>query len=101
MADDYRGCAAIHTMVESADPESPAHQVAARHELATIAYLRDLLVAAGYNDADGLAETLNLLADGAIITAIRLRNARPAEMAKGIAADLLARDKAGAASAGQ
>src|SRR3981081_1637597 len=45
--DDFRGCAFINTMIEAADRDSAAHQVAAAHKTKVTAYLDELLAAAG------------------------------------------------------
>ncbi|WP_424187206.1 TetR/AcrR family transcriptional regulator [Actinokineospora sp. G85] len=93
-ADDYRGCVSINTMVEAADPTSAAHRAAAEHKAELVEYLRGLLVERGHADAEALARHLVLLVDGAIVTALRERIARPAHQAKSLAALMLARDPA-------
>ncbi|MGV9775027.1 TetR/AcrR family transcriptional regulator [Streptosporangium sp. NPDC003464] len=87
---DFRGCAFINTMVESADPDSPAHRVAAGHKNRVIGYVESLLVAAGHRDPAVLARQLVMLMDGAIVTALRERSAAPAGQARAVAAALLA-----------
>ncbi|KAA5836867.1 helix-turn-helix domain-containing protein [Saccharopolyspora hirsuta] len=88
-AEDFRGCASINTMVEMADPSSPAHQVAAEHKEKVIDYLDGLLAAEGKARHRELAEQLMLLIDGANVTALRERTAAPAHRAKAIAESLL------------
>jgi AcrR family transcriptional regulator len=90
-SDDFRGCASINTMVEIADPDSPAHQVAAAHKRAVVEYVDGLLTAAGHSDHVALAEQFVLLIDGALVTALRERTSAPAYRARAIAAALLAR----------
>ncbi|MGV9721853.1 TetR/AcrR family transcriptional regulator [Nocardia beijingensis] len=87
---DFRGCAFINTMVEVADRESAAHQVADRHKRRVIEYLDELLTAAGRSDADELAAELALLVDGAIVTAVREGTPEAASRARAIAERLLA-----------
>ncbi|MEU2090467.1 TetR/AcrR family transcriptional regulator [Nocardia beijingensis] len=87
---DFRGCAFINTMVEVADRESAAHQVADRHKRRVIEYLDELLTAAGRSDADELAAELALLVDGAIVTAVREGTPEAASRARAIAKRLLA-----------
>ncbi|WP_158890466.1 TetR/AcrR family transcriptional regulator [Amycolatopsis anabasis] len=87
--DSFRGCASINAMVELADPDSQAFQVAAEHKRSLIEYLDGLLADAGYRDHAVLADQFVLLIDGAIITALRERTAEPALRAKAIAAALL------------
>ncbi|MFD5557349.1 TetR/AcrR family transcriptional regulator [Streptomyces sp. NPDC127068] len=87
--DDYRGCAAINTIIESADPESAAHRVAAAHKDDVVRYLTGLLTTAGSPRPAELADQFLLLIDGAIVTAQRERDARAAHRARTIAAALL------------
>jgi len=88
--DDFRGCAFINTMIEMADPDSPAHRVADRHKRRVIDYLAELLEDAGRDDAAELAPEFALLVDGAIVTAVRESSPAAAERARAIAARLLA-----------
>jgi len=89
--DDFRGCAFINTMIEAADRDSAAHQVAAAHKSAVTEYLDTLLAEAGRPDHAALAPELMLLVDGAIVTALREGTPEPRSGAKRIAAALLAR----------
>lgn len=89
-ATNFRGCASINAMVELADPHSAGHEVAAGHKRAVIDYLDGLLRAAGRTDHAELAEQFMLLVDGAIVAALRERNAAPARRAKSMAGALLA-----------
>jgi AcrR family transcriptional regulator len=92
-SDEFRGCAAINTMVEIADPASLAHQVATASKRSVIDYLDELLAAAGHAEHAALAEQFMLLIDGALVTALRERNAAPALRARAIAAALLAQSE--------
>ncbi|WP_370149440.1 TetR/AcrR family transcriptional regulator [Streptacidiphilus sp. EB129] len=87
---DFRGCAFINTMVEAADPDSPAHRVAAQHKSAVTGYVETLLSTAGVAEPASLAAEFTLLMDGAIVTALRERSAAPATRARAVAAVLLA-----------
>lgn len=87
---DFRGCAFINTMIESADPGSAAHRVAAQHKDAVCAYVEVLLTAAGAAEPAPLAAQFTLLMDGAIVTALRERTPEAAARARGVAAALLA-----------
>ena len=89
--DGFRGCAFINTMIEAADRDSAAHQVAAAHKSAVTEYLDTLLTEAGRDDHAELAPELMLLIDGAIVTALREGTPDSAGRAKRIAAALLAR----------
>lgn len=91
---DFRGCAFINTMVETADPDSPAYRAAAEHKQRLTAYVDGLLRAAGQargEEDDKLAGRLVLLIDGAIVTSLRERTPDAAAQAKEIAATLLRR----------
>ncbi|WP_405182727.1 TetR/AcrR family transcriptional regulator [Nocardia sp. NBC_01377] len=87
---DFRGCAFINTMIEMADPDSPAHRVADMHKRRVIDYLAELLQDAGRPDAAELAAEFALLVDGAIVTAVRESSPAAAARARAIAARLLA-----------
>jgi AcrR family transcriptional regulator len=80
---DFRGCAAINAMVEAADRGSAAHRVAAAHKEALAGWLGGLA-----GDAD-LGETLLLLVDGALVTALRDPAAGAALRAGAVAERLL------------
>ncbi len=86
--EDFRGCAFLNTMLETADPDSPAHRVAVAHKRRVAGYLAGLLAAAGHPPA--LARQLLLLMDGATVTALREGAPAPAAEARAIAAVLLA-----------
>ncbi|MFF9852323.1 TetR/AcrR family transcriptional regulator [Streptomyces litmocidini] len=88
-AAEFRGCAFINTMVETADPDSPAHHVAAEHKEKVIAVLDRLLTEAGYRDHESLARQLALLGDGAIVTALREGTPEAAVRARAVAEVLL------------
>ncbi|MEJ3658745.1 TetR/AcrR family transcriptional regulator [Actinomycetes bacterium KLBMP 9759] len=89
--EDFRGCSAINAMVEVFDPAAPAHVLAATHKRNVIAYLDEVLAAAGHTDHAELAEDFILLVDGANVTALRERTPAAAHRAKRIAAGLLGR----------
>ncbi|MGL5824121.1 MAG: TetR/AcrR family transcriptional regulator [Nocardioides sp.] len=86
---DFRGCAFINTMVETADPRSVAHRIAADHKRQVTAYVDRLLADAGRADHEPLAEQFMILMDGAIVTALRERTIEPAHRAKKVAEALL------------
>ncbi|GIE88650.1 TetR/AcrR family transcriptional regulator [Actinoplanes regularis] len=87
--DDFRGCAFINTIVETADPQSMAHLVADKHKRAVIAYVDGLLTGAGHEGHGPLAAQLVMLMDGAIVTALRERTPNAAKLARSTAAGLL------------
>ncbi|MEV8631695.1 TetR/AcrR family transcriptional regulator [Streptosporangium sp. NPDC051023] len=86
---DFRGCAFINTMIETADPGSAAHQVAAGHKSRVTGYVESLLTTAGHHAPAALAPQLVMLMDGAIVTALRERSTASATQARAIAAVLL------------
>lgn len=87
---DFRGCAFINTMIESADPTSSAHRVAASHKSRVTDYVESLLIADHHPEPATLARQLVMLMDGAIVTAVRERSVAPAERARAVAEALLA-----------
>ncbi|GLZ80118.1 TetR family transcriptional regulator [Actinorhabdospora filicis] len=86
---DFRGCAFINTMVESADPESAAHKIADEHKKRVTGYVAGLLRNDGAADPEGTAARFVLLMDGAIVTALRERTTEAAARAKELASALL------------
>ncbi|MFD0772497.1 TetR/AcrR family transcriptional regulator [Streptomonospora algeriensis] len=88
-APDFRGCASINAMVEVADPESRAYQVAVRHKHSVIAFLAGLLKEAGVDGHAAMAERFMMLMDGATVTALREGDPAPAGNSKEIARELL------------
>lgn len=90
---DYRGCAFINTVAETADPGHAARHAVLEHKARVRAYVRRLLEEAGLAGADGaaaLSEELMLLIDGALVTAAREGTPAAAYAAKRTATKLLA-----------
>jgi AcrR family transcriptional regulator len=69
-AEGYRGCPYLNTAVEIADPAHPARLVIRETLDEIAAYLRGLLTAAGYRDAELMAMELQALLAGAISLAV-------------------------------
>ena len=66
---NFRGCAFINTVLETADPHTQEHLMALQHKHVLLAYLEGLLREAQFrNPAYGAAQLL-LLIDGAIVRA--------------------------------
>lgn len=84
---DYRGCAFINTMAESANRNDAAYQAAAAHKARFQDYLAQLLREAGL--APEHAPDLMLLFDGAVVSAVREGSVEPASRARRLAALLL------------
>ncbi|WP_328665870.1 TetR/AcrR family transcriptional regulator [Streptomyces sp. NBC_00322] len=90
---DFRGCAFINTMAETADTQSCAYRVAAEHKERVTTYVAGLLTETGHAATDELARRFVLLMDGAIVTALRERTPAAANEARTVAAALLTSDK--------
>ena len=66
---DFRGCAFINTVLETADPHTQEHLLARQHKHVLRTYLEELLRQGQFRDpAQGAAQLL-LLIDGAIVRA--------------------------------
>jgi len=86
---DYRGCAFINASVEMADADHPVSRLALRHKDAVRGRFAEYAADAGVADPEGLAVQLQLLADGACVTADMRRNPSAAAAARAAAAALL------------
>ena len=89
--DDYRGCAFLNAMAETADRHDAVHKAAAGHKAKIQDYLAHVLEEAGLSAKH--APDLLMLMDGAVVSAVREGSAEPAFRAKRLAALLLATDK--------
>ena len=67
--DGYHGCAFINTAAESVSG-SDVHARTVAHKNAVRAWVRELAVAAGADDPDGLARGLTLLLDGGLAAGV-------------------------------
>lgn len=88
-SEDFNGCAFIRALSEYPDIAHPIHQTAWRHKVAMQAALTDLCTQAGAKDPAGLANTLSLLIDGAIVAAQATGTSTPAKASRATAATLL------------
>jgi AcrR family transcriptional regulator len=68
-APNFCGCMFINASAEFDDPQGPIRRVAADHKIEVLRYLREHCEAAEFPDPAALAEQLNLLVEGAIVTA--------------------------------
>lgn len=66
---EFCGCMFINAAAEFSTAESAPRRLAAEHKLEILRYLREQCEAAGIADADDVAEQLNILLEGAIVTA--------------------------------
>jgi len=65
----FSGCSFINAAAEFSEAGHPVHQLAAEHKRLILEYLRLLASSAGARDPDGLAWSISLLHEGAIVTA--------------------------------
>ncbi len=82
-AQDYRGCAFLNALAESADRTAAVHRAAVRHKARFAGYLATLLRDAGLDE--GQAEDLLLLFDGAVVSAARQGSDAPIHRARELA----------------
>ncbi|MFG0242371.1 MAG: TetR/AcrR family transcriptional regulator [Phycisphaerales bacterium JB054] len=67
--DEFCGCMFINAAAEFSVAESAPRRLAAEHKQEIVRYLRGLCEAAGFSDPSLVAEELNILLEGAIVTA--------------------------------
>ncbi|MEW4491117.1 TetR/AcrR family transcriptional regulator [Thalassoglobus sp. JC818] len=65
---DYRGCIYINAAVEFPQPHHPAHQSARKAKADGVALLQDLAERAGATDALVVAQEIDMIIEGALIT---------------------------------
>ena len=65
----FCGCMFINASAEFSAADSAPRRLAAEHKQEIVRYLRDLCEAAGFADPADIAEQLNILLEGAIVTA--------------------------------
>lgn len=83
--DGYRGCAFLNATSEFPDPADPVREVVRHHKTALHGYLRAQLRRADPERADGLADELMLLLEGAAVTSVVAEGPQPFETAKRLA----------------
>jgi AcrR family transcriptional regulator len=83
----FRGCAWINAFGELGDQSPPVLAEVRAHQNALMAFLADLVSAAGFTEA--LADQLYLLVEGATVTAAMLATSEPARTAKTAASMLI------------
>ena len=66
---DFCGCMFINASAEFADPQCAVRRVAAEHKRSIARYLADLCRQCGLSGPELIADQLNLLHEGAIVTA--------------------------------
>ncbi len=86
---DFNGCVFIRALSEYPEATHAIHRTAWNHKVAVKEMLAQLCAAAGASNPAGLAETLSLLIDGAIVAAHGTRATGSARSARATAATLL------------
>jgi AcrR family transcriptional regulator len=66
---EFFGCMFINAAAEYSDPQCAVRQLAAEHKRLVLLYLEDLCAAASVPEPAAIAAQLNLLIEGAIVTA--------------------------------
>lgn len=66
---EFCGCMFINASAEFCDADSAPRRIAAEHKQELVRYMRELCEAAGVHDPIDMAEQLNILLEGAIVTA--------------------------------
>lgn len=66
---EFCGCMFINASAEFSAADSAPRRLAAEHKLEIVRYLRELCAGAGLADPDDVAEQLNILLEGGIVTA--------------------------------
>lgn len=67
---DFRGCPFVNAVAELGEPGNPVARIAARFKEQRRLWFRTLLERLGVEDADLLASQLQILVDGALVTAL-------------------------------
>jgi AcrR family transcriptional regulator len=88
-SDDFKGCAFIRALSEYPDQAHPIHQAAWAHKRAMNERFRAIAKNAGARNPAGVADTISLLLDGAIVAAHATGSAEPANQARSAAISLL------------
>jgi len=65
---EYRGCIYINAAVEFPQPHHPAHQSARKAKADSLAFLAELSERAGASDPSALAQEIDMVMEGALIT---------------------------------
>ena len=86
----FFGCPFVSAAGEYGERRSPVFQAVAMHKRLMIAYFEELARLAGLDDAEEVAEKINLLHEGAVATAHISGRADAARRAKDLAAQVIA-----------
>lgn len=82
MQDNFFGCMFINAVGEYSDADTPIRNISVHFKAQMRDFIRELCVQAGAKDADGLADELALLLEGAIVTAQVGKKPAAADIAK-------------------
>ena len=88
--DGFHGCLFINATAEFGDAASPVRRAAAHHKALMADWLARIAEAAGARDAHGLAQTLMLVLEGAVVTA-QVSGGDAAGTARAVAAQLVSK----------
>jgi len=66
--EEFCGCMFINASAEFSIADSAPRRLAAEHKQSIVRYVRDLCAEAGFEDPDDVADQLNILIEGAIVT---------------------------------
>lgn len=88
-SDDFHGCMFINAAAEYHDADNPIHVAAREHKERVRNYIRELATLAGAEAPETLGDSLNLLAEGAIVMAHAANDKNAAKTAKTAAESLL------------
>ena len=86
---DYHGCIFINAAVEFPQPHHPAHQSARKAKADGLALLKDLAERAGASDPVALAQEIDMIIEGALITQQVSRDCDVCGIARSVAETLL------------
>jgi AcrR family transcriptional regulator len=95
VADGYRGCAFTNAMAELTDPTHPAQVIARDHKENLRRVFVEMADEAGCREPQTVGDRLQLLLEGAWVTAVARRDTRPLDDAR-VMAELVIHDQLGA-----
>jgi len=87
---NFSGCMFINASAEFSEAENPSHMLCAEHKRLVTEYIKELAVQAKMKEPEILAKQLNLLIEGAIVTAHVEGDKKAAERAKEMAGVFIA-----------
>jgi len=82
MQDNFFGCMFINAIGEYSDSDTPIRHICKHFKTQMRGFIKEVCIEAGAKDADGLADELALLLEGAIVTAQVANRPGAADIAK-------------------